>query len=374
MIWFKRLLIYIYSTRNRIILNHKINGIYKDLSNPKNLKKDLLRQHIKLWSPINKKVNTRWYKVFYNINNNSDPNYISETDYYNSIEPVLNHKSFCDAYSDKNFYHKILDNDLLPKVHLRRIHGDYYSEDYSLVPDNENLLGVFPKDRERLIIKKAFDSGGGSGVGLLSKIDNKWYDHNNELVTRKYLEYIYGFNFVIQEYLNQHQYFKQFNESSVNTIRLLTYRSVISNEIIPLQAVLRIGKKGSFVDNQASGGIACGIDDFGKLNSFAVNKQGEKIETFNGINFSMADEIFGYSKIIEIGLEIAKLFQYQRLLGFDFIIVEDGKIKIIEINNKNNEINFYQMSNGPLFKTYTKEIIDYCSEHKKTYQFDFENY
>lgn len=372
MFWLKRLIIYTYTLRNRIILNHKINGIYRKLSNTKSLKKDLLRQHIKLWRPINKKANTRWYKVYYNINNNENPDYITETDYYNSIEPALNHKSFCDAYSDKNFYHKILDKNLLPKIYLRRIQGNYYNEDYNLIMDDENIILNFPKNPDRLIIKKAFDSGGGSGVGLLSKIYEIWYDYNNELVTKEFLERKYGFNYVIQEYLNQHQYFKQFNESSVNTVRLLTYRSVITNEIIPLQAVLRIGKKGSFVDNQASGGIACGIDEFGQLNSFAVNKYGKKYEKYNEIVFSNTDRIPGFSKIVNSGIKLASFFHYHRLLGFDFSINEQNEVKLIEINNKNNEINFYQMNNGPLFKEYTNEIIEYCSTNKKTFEFDFE--
>jgi len=372
MFWFKNLLIFLYTFRSWISLNHKINRISAAIKTKNRLSKELIQSHLKLWKPVNNNVNTKWLKVYCNISGKLDYKYITEFDYYNFIEPVLNHKSFCDAYSDKNSYHTFLDYELLPKVHLRRMHGVYYFEDYNQLASSYNIFDTIPKNTNKLIIKKSFDSGGGSGVGLLSKTENKWHDNNNETVTEEYLDYTYGSDFVIQEYLNQHQYFKQFNESSVNTIRLLTYRSVKNNEIIPLHAVLRIGKKGSFVDNQASGGIACGLDDYGKLNSFAVNKYGERFETFNGINFAKTKEIFGFTEIINSGLEVAKLFRYHRILGFDFMVDEYGKIKIIEINNKNNEINFYQMSNGPLFKSYTREIIDYCSTRRKTYQFDFE--
>ena len=79
-----------------------------------------------------------------------------------------------------------------------------------------------------------------------------------------------------------------------------------------------------------------------------------------------------FDEIVSHGLEIAKKFHYHRLLGFDFCVDEMGEVKLIEINNRNNEINFFQMNNGPLFREYTNEIIEFCSKNKKTVCFDLE--
>ena len=76
--------------------------------------------------------------------------------------------------------------------------------------------------------------------------------------------------------------------------------------------------------------------------------------------------------MIDIAKKIAKLNYYSRLLGIDLGMDNNGRIRIIEINSVNNEINFYQMNNGPLFGDYTKEIIDYCKKNQISYCFDYQ--
>jgi hypothetical protein len=49
-----------------------------------------------------------------------------------------------------------------------------------------------------------------------------------------------------------------------------------------------------------------------------------------------------------------------------------NQVKLIEINNNNNEINFYQMNRGPLFGKYTQEIINYCQKSRKSFCIDFD--
>jgi hypothetical protein len=284
----------------------------------------------------------------------------------------LNNRTFSEAYCDKNFYHKYLDISLLPKVYLRNIDGVYYSEDYKTINQLTEIEEFIPQGVNKVIVKKAVDSGGGHGVELFTCDGNIWINADGKRLTKMYLEKTHVRNFIVQEYIDQHPFYSQFNESSVNTIRLFTYRSVKNNEIIPLQSVFRIGLPGAIVDNQASGGIACGIQAGGELNSFAVSKKGGKFESFNGILFRDVPKLFKYDEIVKLGLGIANKFHYHRLLGFDFSVDSKGNIKLIEVNNRNNEINFYQMNNGPLFREYTDEVIDYCAQNKKTVCFDFE--
>ncbi|MCK7537993.1 MAG: hypothetical protein MZV63_47075 [Marinilabiliales bacterium] len=74
--------------------------------------------------------------------------------------------------------------------------------------------------------------------------------------------------------MNSASFFARFNESSLNTVRILTYRSVRNEDVFVLHRLLRAGRRGSVVDNQASGGIACAIDNDG-LMALGIDKSGE---------------------------------------------------------------------------------------------------
>ena len=367
----KRLTHLLFTLRNRIILKRKINKIIRKIDDLQMISRNLRNQHRKIWKDLNKNTSIKWYRVYASVNGNYDPNYISEIEYYNIVEPTLNHKTFSDAYTDKNNYHKVIDKAFLPYIYLRCIQGVYYSQSYRHYESFTDLFDNIPEGTDKLVVKIAFDSGGGQGVGLYMKSDGKWTDSNGEELNENPILKTFGSNFIVQEYIHQHPYFARFNSSSVNTVRLFTYRSVKNNEIIPIHALLRIGRKGSFVDNQAAGGISCGISSEGRLNKFAVDKWGNKYKNHNDVFFSEEDKVLKFSEIIQLGKDLASEFHYHRLLGFDFAVDREEKIALIEINNRNNEINFYQMNNGPLFDKYTGEIIEYCMENKKTVQFDF---
>jgi hypothetical protein len=200
-------------------------------------------------------------------------------------------------------------------------------------------------------------------VHLFTREQDKYINRNDEILSAEFLDKNYGSNYIIQEYVNQHSYFQQFNRTSLNTIRVFTYRSVKTEEIIVLHSVQRIGWKNSIVDNQASGGISCGIDNNGKLNTYAIDKFGRIYqESGSGFVFSEAEDVMRIDEIKELAKKIASKNYYARLLGLDLCVDSDNNIKLIEINNKYLEINFLQMNNGPLFGEYTDEVIEYCSD------------
>lgn len=368
----KKIVVFIYKLRIRVIVNKKISGIQKSINDKIQLSKINILKHRELWGRLNSNPNLNWYRVFASVNGIDDPRYITEYDYYVHVEPCLNHKTFCEAYSDKNFYHRIIYGNLLPKVYYRLIDGVLYDQDYKRISADGHFGERIANDEKKIIIKKSFDTGGGRGVSLAKRIGSEWVENHGKKIDWDYLRKVFNHNFVVQEYIEQHPFFSRFNESSVNTIRLFTYRSVKNNEVIPLQSVLRIGQSGSIVDNQASGGISCGINKDGFLNSFAVSKYGEKILSHNGVLFSQEGLIYKFHEIISTAKQIASDYYYHRLIGFDFCVDKNSDIKLIEINTKNNEINFFQMNNGPLFGEYTNEVIDFCAGNRKTWCFDFD--
>lgn len=366
----KKNIVFLFNFRLKVILNKKINKIFRGIVQEE-VDIEILQKHQSLWNQLGTKPNVKWIKSYIAINKKQDYRYITEYDYYTKIELSLNNRTLSEAYSDKNRYHKFMASQLLPSVYVRNIEGVYYTEDYTLLPTNFLVEDCIQS--EVVIVKHALETGGGKGILKFTKKENQWLDTNGNSLSLEFLNTNYSKNFLIQECVFQHNFYAQFNASSLNTVRIFTYRSVLTNEIISLQAVLRIGAKGSIVDNQASGGIAVGIDEQGNLHSFGVNKNAKKIDNFNDVRFADIGQVYKFEEMKTLCKRIAMDFPYHRLLGFDCCVDSKGEIKLIEVNTKNNEINFFQFNNGSLFKDYTDEIIDFCKTSKQTYVFDFEN-
>lgn len=332
----------------------------------------LIKQHKHLWSGYGLRVRSIWLKVYTSISENIDHKYIPENIYYAEIEPRLNNKFFSKAYTDKNNYHKLLDANCLPKIFLRSISGTFYAQDYSKITEINDFLNNLEKGKE-YIIKPSIEGGGGYEVrkitnnedGIIIKPDIDGINSLSGLLT------YYCRDYVLQEYINQHSFFSSFNPDSLNTIRILTYRSFKDDEIKILHRIFRIGRPGHIVDNQASGGIACGINKNGVLNDFGVDKYGNKYFEVNNIRLSTVGLIPFIKDIENISTNIGKQFLYSRLLGLDFTVDKNGKVLLIEINDNNNEINFYQMNNGPLFSEYSEEVATFCKNEPKSFLIDF---
>ena len=84
----------------------------------------------------------------------------------------------------------------------------------------------------------------------------------------------------------------QFNNTSVNTIRVMTYRSLATNEVVIPNAILRVGAEGKDVDNAHAGGMFCGISANGVLGKYMCDYLGNKKKSFNGVDYSNSDFVF----------------------------------------------------------------------------------
>lgn len=358
------------------LTSRKISGILVHLKQQQKLiepSKNELILHSQLWNSFPQSRNFKWLAVYQSISGVLSLRYVAENIYYSEIEPRLNVKFFSKAFTDKNFYHKTFRSEILPKVIVRNIDGVFYTGDYQPLGLSSVAQHIKQYIGQKLIIKPTHDSGSGSGVRVVnimkSSVDvTPVIRAVNDLSS---LLAVYGSNFLIQEFVNQHPFYRQFNESSLNTVRIFTYRSVVDEEINIIHSVLRMGFKDSVVDNQAAGGLACGIDDRGKLRSFGVDKKGNKYLEHNGVVLEGVGPVYKLDAIHLMAKEVAQNMYYSRLLGLDFCVDIDGDVKLIEVNDINNEINFYQMTNGPLFGAFTEEIITFCHTKPKSFIIDF---
>jgi hypothetical protein len=300
---------------------------------------------------------------------------VPEDIYYTEIEPRLNNKLFSKAWTDKNSYELVLGNRMKrPEIVLRCINGVLYTPDFTAVGRPEQYPG-FPQEfkGERLVIKPTMDSGGGKAVRVV-KVTDAGPEINPPapgVTTLPGLFSLYGGNFIIQKYIRQHPWFARFNESSLNTIRVLTYRSISDEKVHVLHRLLRAGRPGSVVDNQSSGGIACAIDAGGRLMNYGIDKSGTRHPGTQSIGFGEAGEVPFMKEITATALEVASCYRYSRLLGLDFAVNAEGEVILIEVNDSNNEINFFQMSSGPLFGEFTGEVAEGCLQLPRSFVIDY---
>ncbi|WP_340107020.1 sugar-transfer associated ATP-grasp domain-containing protein [Rhodohalobacter sp. 8-1] len=357
-----------YLVKKRI---NRINKIYnKKLKSLKNtqgnyVSKSVSLKHEELWKSLTeKKILTGWLNAYASVNNIEDEKYVPESVYYSIIEPILNIGLHSDSYSDKNFYDLLYSGDVFPLTILRNIDGSFFGPEYMPINCYENYIKKDCKDIDEIVVKPAIESGGGAKVSLFTRSGDVFTNERGEELSLEYVNRVYKENYVFQKVIKQHSFFKEFNPTSLNTIRVLTYKSVKTNKIDAIQSVLRVGAKGSFVDNSRAGGCSIGIKYDGVLNDFATNKYGVAIQSVNSIDLSVPAKVYKYDEIIKLAKKIAIKNLHHRLLGLDMAVDANGSIRCVEVNNSGNEINFFQFNNGPLFGKYTDEVIEYCISKK----------
>lgn len=293
---------------------------------------------------------------------------VPEAALHGCIERILNPYRFRSFYSDKNSYDLFLSKGSMPKTILRGyINSDILFDcDYKPVDIDSLYNRMFPY--ERIIIKPSVDSSSGKGVEVLYRIENGNYliSSINQLFSGEWLKTMYSKGFIMQECLSQSQFFSQFNDSSVNTLRICVYKSVVDGIPYVTSAFLRIGKSGEYKDNAHAGGRFVGVNvDTGLLGNYVCDQYGDRTNVFNGIDFAANSYyIPNWSEILDFSKEIVSKFQHNNLFALDVMVDADNKPRLIEANFGGFGVWAFLMSNLSVFGGFTDEIIDYCYAHK----------
>lgn len=365
----KRIMTFFQYISKQYYIYRKIGKINKRLNRPR--VNGQIEDYKKKWSQLSKFVMKKYYKVYSELSGKEDINYVPENIFYTHIEPILNEKRIWQAYVDKNMYdsYPFCDSDLFPDVVLRNIHGAFYDSDYKPVNIRnektfQNILENYKN--KKILIKPSIFSHGGRKIKLFRKEEDSVYrNKDGNVLNLAWLDEYYSKNYVLQEYIEQHPFYNRFNPSSINTVRVVTYRSVSTEKIAILHTVMRVGGRDNIVDNASAGGMGCGIDSSGILNDFALDYEYNKqYSTPSGVKFKNVGKMYRIDEMKEIAKKIARNLYYQRIVCTDFCVDKDDNIRIIEINNNDTEINGMQMNNGAFFGEYTDEVIEYCKSKK----------
>jgi hypothetical protein len=198
--------------------------------------------------------------------------------------------------------------------------------------DYEELVEKLAKSDNRIFFIKPDKGRGGKGIFTINKIDNGLYIDGKVLNKKLFMHKVKHKDFVVQEGILQRKDINKINPSSVNTLRVITQYFKNSYRISAL--VLRIGRRGSFVDNSAQGGISVNIDiENGKFSKYAYTEHtNERFEKHPDSNFKFDGFVIDdWDKIKLQILNLAnKAFEFPEV-AWDIAILEN-KISVIEIN------------------------------------------
>lgn len=288
----------------------------------------------------------------------------------NIVEPVLTPIMMSEYYSDKNMVRKILSNELydrcVPKVFIRNISGLYYDEDYHPLSLSEVESCLLDFETERVILKPSRLSSG-QGVQVFKRERNVYTNNEGDVLATGYLKNKYDKDYLIQECVSQSDAMSTFNPTSVNTIRLATYRDK-QGVIHLLHAGLRIGAKGADVDNAHAGGKFTGISESGKLGSCVFDAFGHRSTQFNGLDFNHTEyHIPCLSDVVSLAVEVATEIPHHDLIAFDFSLDKNNRPILIEFNTYGFGAWFFQFACGPVFGKFTEEIMSRCEAELKSY-------
>lgn len=325
-------------------------------------------EFIRKWKQLDSHVNPVYYRLFSRYTG-KNPNIIPEDICRNVVEIAMNPIYYRGFYSDKNMFDKIFPKDFLPQTILRKIQGFYYDENYTLKNGNEDLYNLC-KRYEKIIIKPAVNSNSGKKV-LLFKNDTKNERFTSVgckkeyILTYEFLNSFYSDDFIIQECMQQSEYIGQFCKTSVNTLRLHVYRSVVTNEPVIPCMIMRIGRDGSYVDNAHAGGLYIGIEQDGSLGKYLCDQYGNKYDSINGINFKDTSyKIPNFQSILNFSKDVARNVIHHRCLALDVMIDKNGMPKLIEFNINTFSMWLFQFTGHTMYEEYTDEVINYCKNKR----------
>lgn len=306
-------------------LQAKITRNFKDLKQRRYLTEEQKKEVNDFYiSMIGKKVPLYCHEYFYSRTGVFSKEYIPKDFYTLELRPRANVFKFQEAYDDKNLYDIILSDENVVHTILKNMNGYFY---YEGQPVSEEEAVSMCQNMEDVIIKPAMAMQG-DGVQLLNVTNGKT---NINGMTIGELFRHYKRNYLIQNRVKQHKDLAALNPTSVNTMRILTYRSGM--EVLVIYSVIRIGRQGQVIDNQCAGGISTTISNDGRLGKAAFGGYSEDNvnKTDSGVVLD-GYQLPSFDKAIEFVKRLHMKLPYFNIVGWDVSIEENGEPILIEYN------------------------------------------
>lgn len=330
---------------------------YAKLANKKELSKEQVSEIQAYYQKlIGRKIPTVWHRYFSARIGVYSKLYVPTSEYKTNIVGRLNVYPLKRAYTDKNVTDMILPNAKQPKILMKNMNGYYYVNGQAV---SKEEAAVLCKDLGDVIIKPSLTARG-KGVQKIH-VENGMTDMDGKSLMQVFDSY--KSDFLLQELVKQHPEMSALNPSSINTIRIMTYRKGM--DVYVVYTVIRIGRKGQPIDNESAGGISTVIHEDGTLGKYAFGAPGVDNVEFTDSGIMLEGYVIpSFSKALDFVKHQHLQLPFFNLVGWDIAIEEDGEPTMIEFNVTPD---LSQSANGPAFGQYTEMIIGDAMKKKNTY-------
>jgi len=217
------------------------------------------------------------------------------------------------------------------------------------------LEKVFSEEKIERIFCKPIDGIRGENIFVIDK-------NSYRKIADNLIGLLFSNAFIYQELIQQHEDLGRINQSSVNTLRIVTYKNK-KNESEVLSGFIRVGRKGAIIDNAHIGGIVVALHKkTGRMSAEGI----QLIDNGGGVFYKHPDtgiifenvQIPRYNEVKKIVAQAASLFKFP-LLGWDVAITPNGPV-IIEANHDFHLLLSDRMEKGlkrsPLFKKLLEQV------------------
>lgn len=284
----------------------------------------------------------RWHEAYAKATGLHSAEYLPEDVFYALIEPTLNPHDYLHILRDKNNF------DLLrgwshsrPTTIGRLIKRQLFDGEYRPATLTDVVAAALGDDE--LVVKPSRNSGGGKNVRFCRPDEV-------ETVLRSFTDAI------VQRVIPQHPQMAALNPSSTNTVRVVTYRNT-RREIEFVSASVRIGRAGSRIDNQTSGGVVCGIHEDGSLRGAAYDRHFNRYDAHPSSSQAFAGHVIpAFRDIVTEAVRAHEQTPWIDMASWDATVDAEGRVIFIEVNSRGQEINFPQLTNGPVYAKIAEDL------------------
>lgn len=200
----------------------------------------------------------------------------------------------------------------------------------------------------------------GRGIFKLEITDGKIYEGEKQITETEAYKMLTQGRYLAQFTIRQHPLLTSLHPQSINSLRIVTVRSLKDGIIRVWPSILRIGTGKSIVDNTSQGGLCVGINfENNHLKKWGFYKPqfGRKVDRHPDSDIVFADfELPFLKEAQEQAVYFHSLLPGMQSVGWDIAIGEDGPV-FIE-GNDNWEINGPQICNGGLRKLFEEQMFE----------------
>lgn len=297
--------------------------------------------------------------AYMNLIGEKDVRIMPNSQMWNEIIPFFNDMTIRPGYSDKNLYDKLIDTKERPDTILKCVHGNYFDEannDLNINEAKKLLLSM----KQDLIIKTS-NTDNGQGINKLYYKQGNIY-LNNKPSDIGMIEQFMGKNFIVQTIIKQHPMIAEPHPSSVNTLRMVTFRW--QGEIRHLLTYARFGGGNNIKDHAIAGGVSVSVNDEGILGNYGLDTHLMVHSHHPTTNYSFQKtqiQIPNYEYFKEFVIRLHQNILHHDYVSWDIAVGYDGQPILIEPNFRGTTWRYQLASKKPIFGELTEDVLQHVS-------------